>query len=391
MEIEVGLLTGGQDKPYALGLAMSLASRGIWLDFIGSDELDCPELHATAKLSFLNLRGNMSSDVPLSEKSRRILLYYFRLLSYVATARPKVLHVLWNNRFEYFDRTLLMAFYRIIGKRIVLTAHNVNIRKRDKTDTLLNRLTLRIQYRLCSHIFVHTEKMKVELTNEFGVQASDVSVIPFGINETVPNTELTSAQAKRRLGISEDDKTILFFGRIGRYKGLEFLVEAFQKLAEQDTRYHLIVVGKPKGGCEEYVESTLRTIRAGEYRNRVIQKIEFVPDEDTEIYFKAADILALPYTDIFQSGLIFLAYNFGLPVVATDVGSFREEVIEGSTGFICKPRDPAALQEAFERYFESDLFKNLSNIRQKIREHGRTRHSWDVVGEMTRKVYVKVV
>jgi hypothetical protein len=66
----------------------------------------------------------------------------------------------WNNKFEYVDRTLLMLYYMLLGKRIVLTAHNVNARRRDSEDTRLDRLTLEAQYRSAAHIFVHTEKME---------------------------------------------------------------------------------------------------------------------------------------------------------------------------------------------------------------------------------------
>ena len=68
----------------------------------------------------------------------------------------------------------------------------------------------------------------------------------------------------------------------------------------------------------------------------MILKIEYVPDAETEVYFKAADVLALPYTHIFQSGVLSLGYGFGLPVIAADVGSLKEEIIEGKTG-LCVP------------------------------------------------------
>src|SRR5438552_14206802 len=183
-QIDVGLLTGGQDRHYAFGLAMALVSGGVCLDFIGSDELDSPELHGTPKVTFLNLRGNQRRDVSLVRKVSRVLVYYFRLIRYAATARPKVFHILWNNKFEIFDRTLLMFYYKLLGKKLVFTAHNVNIRKRDCTDTWLNRFSLKVQYQLVDHIFVHTERMKQELLSDFGIQEQKVSVIPFGINNT---------------------------------------------------------------------------------------------------------------------------------------------------------------------------------------------------------------
>jgi glycosyltransferase involved in cell wall biosynthesis len=386
VEIEVGLLTGGIDKPYAFGLAMALISNGVCLDFIGSDEVDSPEFHTSPNLRFLNLRGDQR-DASLVTKIRRILIYYARLIRYAYVARPKIFHILWNNRFQIFDRTVLMIYYKLQGKKIVFTAHNVNAGKRDSNDSLLNRLTLRIQYHLADHIFVHTERMKRELLQEFGVSSQVVSVIPFGINDAVARTDLTPKQARQRLGISEHEKTILFFGRIGPYKGLDFLVSAFQRIVVKNADYRLIIVGKPKLGGEKYLDEIQRKINCNVKPGQVIQKIEFVPDEETELYFKAADVLALPYTQVFQSGVLFLAYSFGLPVVATDVGSMRDDIVEGKTGFLCKPRDPVDLGRAIEGYFASDLYKQLAERRDQIREYAQARHSWQVVGQMTQRVY----
>jgi D-inositol-3-phosphate glycosyltransferase len=106
-----------------------------------------------------------------------------------------------------------------------------------------------------------------------------------------------------------------------------------------------------------------------------------------ELYFKAADVLILPYTDIFQSGLPFLAYSFGLPVIASDVGSLREDVLEGRTGFICAPRDPVDLSAKIQTYFSSELYLGLDARRQEIREFANERYSWTKVAETTTAVY----
>ena len=239
----VGLLTGGADRPYALGLATALLSRGACLDFIGSDDLDSPELRASPRLNFLNLRGSQQRDASLTRKISRVLRYYARLIRYALVARPKIFHILWNNKFELFDRTLLMLYYKLLGKKIALTAHNVNAGRRDSKDSVLNRLTLRIQYHLADHIFVHTEKMKSELLQHFRVRERAITVIPFGINNAVPDTNLTSEQAKARLGIEDSEKTILFFGNIAPYKGLEYLVRALAEVTRKDPNICVIVAG----------------------------------------------------------------------------------------------------------------------------------------------------
>jgi D-inositol-3-phosphate glycosyltransferase len=389
-EVAVSLLTGGSDRPYVFGLTTSLMSKGVALDLIGSDELDLPEFRSKPGLNFLNLRGSSRSDVSIQKKVFRISMYYAKLLRYAATAKPRLLHILWNNKFEYFDRTLLMLYYRLLGKQIVFTVHNVNANKRDLKDTRLNRLTLRIQYRLTHHIFVHTEKMKHELIEEFGVQSGRVTIIPFGINNSVSNTSLTPLDAKLRLGLGKDEKAILFFGRITPYKGLEYLIAAFRQLQAADGNYRLIIAGRPDR-CEEYWQTIREGIRDDVQRGQLLLKADFIPDNEIEIYFKAADAVILPYRDIYQSGVLFLGQSFGLPALAADVGSLKDDIVEGKTGLAFRPEDPADLARAVKQYFASDLYVNLNDRRQEIRDYATERHSWDVVSEMTMSVYANLL
>src|SRR5712692_3702854 len=128
--IAVALLTGGGDRPYAFGLATELISKGAALDVIGSDDLDCPEFHGKSGVNFLNLRGDQRPDASFVRKACRISTYYVRLIRYAATAKPRIFHILWNNNLDAFDRPLLMLYYRVLAKRLLLTLHNVNVGKR---------------------------------------------------------------------------------------------------------------------------------------------------------------------------------------------------------------------------------------------------------------------
>lgn len=389
-EIEIGLLTGCQDRPYAFGLAMALIAKGVHVDEIGSDNEDSPELHVTPNLRFLNFRGHQDQKEKFAPKLKKVLVYYARLLRFAARSKPTIFHILWNNKFEYFDRTLLMLYYRLCGKKIAFTAHNVNQAKRDAKDSFLNRLTLRIQYRLTDHIFVHTQKMKTELCDDFAVPAKSVTVIRHPINNAFPDTGLTPSEAKQQLGVKDDEKAILFFGRIRPYKGLEHLLAAFQQLVKSDPKYRLIIAGEPKKGSEAYLDE-VRAIAGRDFKpGEITLKFQFIPDREMEVCLKAGDVLVLPYKDIFQSGVLFLAYTFGLPVVATDVGSFREEIVEGKTGFICKPGDPSDLAKTLETYFLSDIYTNLRTRRQDIKDYANTVHSWDAVAELTRNAYAAI-
>lgn len=389
--LRAALLTGGVDRPYAFGLAMALVEKNVHLDVIGNDVVDSVEMHNKPNLTFINLWPAKSPKASRFAKISRIVSHYRSLISYAATSQSRVFHILWNSKVQWFDRTLLMVYYKLLGKRIALTAHNVNQARRDSQDNWLNRLTLRIQYHLTDHIFVHTEKMKAELMEDFGVATGSVTVIRHPINDAFQDTEITPLEAKRRFALGGTDKTILCFGRIKPYKGIEYLLSAFQRLVAEDERYRLIIAGEVQKGNEKYLESLTRVVAAELKRGQVILKTEFIPDEDMEIYLKAADVMVLPYKDIFQSGVLFLGYSFGLPVIATDVGSFREEISEGETGYICMPGNPEDLTRVIKTYFSGGLYRHLDVTRRRIKEYAAIHHSWSAVANLTRQAYESIL
>ena len=260
--IRVAILTGGQDATYAHGLTKALVKRGTGIDFIGSDGLDAPFLRRCSKIRFLNLRGNQREDVSLLAKAYRLIRYYARVVQYAVRSDAPVFHILWNNKIESLDRTLIMLLYRMCGRRVVLTAHNVNSAKRDGKDSWFNRATLRCQYALADHIFVHTEKMKGELTRDFRVESSRVSVIPFGLNDETPRSDLSGDDARSRLGLSVKDKVALVFGQIAPYKGMEFLVRSLPGILANLPDFRLVVAGKVKKGHEPYWRTLERELRA---------------------------------------------------------------------------------------------------------------------------------
>jgi len=228
--------------------------------------------------------------------------------------------------------------------------------------------------------------MKEELMTDFAVPATKIVVVPFGINNTLPTTALTAQQAREALGLAPDQKVMLFFGRVVPYKGLENLIVALGVLRKRDESYRLVIAGPIEEGGE-YWERIREAIHQSGTSSSVVEDIGFVSDQKVEMYFKAADVVVLPYVDISQSGVLFLGYSFGLPVIVTDVGSLNEEVVEGRTGFVCKPRDPLALAACIDRYFDSELFQGLKDRRQEIRQYANERYSWTKVAELTAQVY----
>ena len=152
-----------------------------------------------------------------------------------------------------------------------------------------------------------------------------------------------------------------------------------------------LIIAGPIKGAADYWHQIQQAIKLAGVSSAIIQRIQFVPDDKVEVFFKAADVLLLPYTHIFQSGLLSLGYSFGLPIIASDVGSLRADIVEGQTGFICQPQSAADLARAIEKYFASDLYRQLAQRRSVIRAYADERFSWTKIGRVTKTAYADLL
>jgi glycosyltransferase involved in cell wall biosynthesis len=384
---KVTLLTGGHDIQYALGLLSGLINRDMIIEFIGNNVMEKYNLSKHPDVKFYNLRGDQSPGASLIKKAFRVIGYYSRLITYTTRTDSKIFHILWLNKFLYFDRTLLNIYYKILGKRIIYTAHDLNYRKLVGRDTLLNRITLWTLYTIVDRIIVQTNKMKHELVQDFHVNESKIKVIQFGIHNILPETDLTTYQAREQLNLHNNTKVLLFFGNIAPYKGIEYLFFALDNLKTNYSDLKLVIAGRIKVGCDDYWTQLKEIIQERNLQDRILKRIEFIPDNEVEIYFKAADVLILPYKYIFQSGLIFTSYRFGLPVIATDVGELRDLIHEGKTGLICKPQNSIDLANQIINFYNGDLYKSLARNRTNIIRYGQENFSWRKSGHETYNLY----
>jgi glycosyltransferase involved in cell wall biosynthesis len=230
--------------------------------------------------------------------------------------------------------------------------------------------------------------MKLELMEEFGIAKEKITIIPHGINDVIPEAHVTRLEAKQQLGFDPNDKILLFFGNIAPYKGLEDLIRALAELLDEDDRFRLVIAGPVKNkDCEGYWQELERMIKALRLSTYVRQEVRYIPDEDVGVFFKASDVSVLPYKRIYQSGVLLLSYRQGLPVIAADVGSLREDILEGQTGLIFRAGDSTDLAAKIRTYFASDLFGDLECNGQRIREYGDNRFSWEKNVDSTVAVY----
>jgi glycosyltransferase involved in cell wall biosynthesis len=179
---------------------------------------------------------------------------------------------------------------------------------------------------------------------------------------------LTRAEARNFLGIKQDGHLLLFFGFVRRYKGLNYLLEALGQLRQPPC---LLIAG------EFWEDETLywNLINKLGLEKQVIIHNRYIPNEEIEPYFMAADAIILPYLSGSQSGVGMIALNYGIPIIATSIGGLAETVINGETGIIVPPADSSALAAAIERFFCEDLSKSFDAAMSKR----RAALSWDAL------------
>jgi glycosyltransferase involved in cell wall biosynthesis len=183
------------------------------------------------------------------------------------------------------------------------------------------------------------------------------------------------ATARRTLGYREDEEVALFFGYVRRYKGLDTLLEAWPAVRAARPQARLLVAGEFYEDAAPYRESAGRA--GGEPGVRLLER--YLPDDEVEAAFKAADVVVLPYRSATQSGVTAVAYALGVPVITTRVGGLAETVAEGETGLIVPPVDPQALASAIVRYFAEGLGPALRAGVARLRGE----RSWSVLARET--------
>ena len=154
---------------------------------------------------------------------------------------------------------------------------------------------------------------------------------------------------KREFGFEEDSLVLLFFGYVRKYKGLDILIEAFPKIFSAIPKAKLLIVGEFYDDPKEYFE-LVKKLKIEE-QVKVIN--QFVPNEDVAKYYRAADVVILPYRSATQSGILNVAYGFYKPVIVTDVGGLAEFVDEGKTGFVVKPNSSDAIADGVNTFLET--------------------------------------
>ena len=223
---------------------------------------------------------------------------------------------------------------------------------------------------LSDKVIIHGEFLRRQFTTAYPRFKGNrkIAVIPHGVLSIYKNWD--------DMSVEEEEATILFFGRISKYKGLDVLIEAQEIISKEIPNVKIIIAGN--GNFSDY--DRLITDRSYfEIHNR------FISNREVSVFFRRASVVVLPYLEASQSGVVSLAYAAGKPVVVTEVGSIPEVVVDGETGFIVPPGDPVALAGALVRVLKNK--EKRREMRRKIKAMADGLLAWDTIAERTVNFY----
>ena len=224
-----------------------------------------------------------------------------------------------------------------MGLHIVITIHDVIPFFKRKFD----KIYLKKIYNAADKIVVHTKHSLDELVTS-GIDDAKIVIIPHS-HYIMGNTDtIMQKDARIALDLPIDLKYLLFFGQIKKVKGLQFLIEVFCTLCQSRRDLGLIIAGKPWHDDFSFYEGKI----IPEADELVFRHIRFIPEKEVPLFFQAADIVVLPYTEIYQSGVLHLAFEYKRPVIASDIGGFKETIINMQNGVLVTPSDADSLIKA---------------------------------------------
>lgn len=363
---------------YTLCLALALVNEGISIKFV------VPENRAfNENVPFEVKRWSPAKNDSYGKtvKAYKYFLYLTKVLLYSVYHRDIIIH------FQFFRRRsdgILFYLMSLLGSHMVYTAHNVFPHERGAFDVYLQKLV----YKGASRIIVHSDYIKRKILNNFNIDEKKINIIPHGnFDIYLPQQRLTKDQAREKLGLSPDDKVLLFFGLIRAYKGLDILLDAFNIAKECDPKLKILVVGRPMN--DEVGETFTNKIESFAAGNRIIKRLEHIPSDDIQFYFEACDIVVLPYKNIDHSGIVHLAFSFAKPLIVSPVGDFPETIEEGKTGFVLTENTPEVLSKVILSAFsQNGRLAEMGNYAKYLND---TKYSWGEIGKCTAALYRDVL
>jgi len=309
------------------------------------------------------------------------------LLRIYLNEKPDIIHIQWLllYQFDFLWLKILRFILRKSKTQLVLTAHDVlpHVEGHKYRGILLKI------YSQFDAIIVHSESLKSQVYNVFGESAKNwiIKVIPSG-NQDVFSKKVKMEEVESHMDLIKRKscgRSFLFAGIIHKSKGLDLLLQAWERHIKDFQDDVLYIVGKPQYD----IRNELKFVRE-KLNESVRVSLGYKSDEEMFAYYLSTDFVVLPYKEASQSGVLLTALTLGKPVIVTDVGALPETVKLVNGGYVIPPNDSVSLADALNRASKVP-YEILEKWGSEIRTRAVENFSWDKIANKTLKLYKEVL
>lgn len=265
--------------------------------------------------------------------------------------------------------TQLMSFLsflicKLFGLKIIVISHDVSSFAGDDNSLFKNL----IYKKWSSKIVVHNQfSFNILCSSVDGIK-NKVSIIKHGSFVNMPLDKITKPVALQSLKLDTNFKYILFFGQIKKVKNLDVLLRA---MVDVNPSVKLIVAGKVwKDDFDVYQQ----IIEQNKINDKVILDIQFISNDKRELYFKSADLMVLPYKEIYQSGVLLMAMSYGTPSLVSDIPPFKEIISDQVDGFLFESNNEKDLAQKINSIISDD--EGLKSVANQSVKTMKNQHDW---------------
>jgi len=316
---------------------------------------------------------NVQTYKMFRRRNPRNIRRLWQIFQAVRKFKPEIIHI--HSACYPLELILIFAFKIIMFKKIkiIFTLHDPKFHAGAKEGNF-QYLFSRIQLCLVDHVIL-LGQFQLELFNKstFSMIRPSATILPYGI--------IKFYKKKNAQNIIKQQNRVLFFGRIQKYKGIEYFVEAAQMVKKRIKNVKFVIAGA--GDYFVNIEKKITDRSLFEVRNY------HIPEDELAELMQGCEIVVLPYIEATQSGPLLVAYSFGKPVIATKVGSFPEYIDDGKTGRLVPKADSEMLAETIIGLLsDSELLKSMKkNIDKFIKE----KLDWDRISAMQLEKYEEIL
>ena len=367
---------------YALHLCKALKKAGIDISLVVIEDYTN---NGITDYPLIPLAPSKAKNI---SKVKKIFKYYNYLLGIYKLIRQEKYDVI---HFQFFRRRRIESLYfsmlKFLGIKLAHTVHDVTPLNESKIDHLFNLLV----YKSADILFVHSNTNKKTLAQLINIDEEKIKVVHHGDFDTyIPDRIISKSEARNFFDLSSEQNVILFFGAIKEYKGLDTLLDSLPFASIKINNLTLIIAGmagdaETRGLVLQYKDMISKLRK----EIKVIFHDEFIPNAEVAKYFIASDVVVLPYRRITHSGIPHIAYSFGRPVIATNVGDFEEVIEEGKSGFVLSSNSHENLSEKIIQAF-SDRQK-LEEMGKYARHLSETKYTLKNTAELMKPIYEKMI